>query len=107
MAFHQYNKFKYNTAQYNADAVFWTQACAESITSADGRVDNPLKLLAESITNTDARLMVTTRAFADFLFLIDVVTKAVLNKSFTEAIRVNDWLEIERKNQNNGNGWSN
>lgn len=106
MAFHQYNKFQYNTAQYNADAILWVKACAESIASSDTRVDSPLKVLVETITNTDARLLMTNRTFADFLFLIDVVTKSVLNKGFSETVRLNDWLEIERQSQNNSNGWS-
>lgn len=107
MAFHQYNKQQYNIAQYNADTTFWVKACTESVASADARIDSPNKLLAETVTNTDARTMLATRAFADFLFLVDVVTKSILNKGLVETIRVNDWLQIERKSQNNSNGWGN
>lgn len=106
MAFHQYNKFRYNTAQYNADAIFWVQACAESVASSDARIDSPTKVLVETITNTDARVMALTRAIVEFIFLADTVTKSILNKGLAERIRVNDWLEIERKSRNNGNGWS-
>lgn len=107
MAFHQYNKFQYNTAQYNADAIFYVKALSESVASADARIDSPAKVLAETISSSDARVMNLIHTFAEFLFLTDVVTKSVLNKGFSETIRVNDWLEIERQNQNNGNGWSN
>lgn len=106
MAFHQYNKFQYNTAQYNADAIFWVQKCAESVASADARIDSPTKVLAETITDTDARIMSLVRGLVEFQFLIDGLTKSILNKGFVESVRVNDWLEIERKNRNNGNGWS-
>lgn len=107
MAFHQYNKFQYNTAQYNADTTFWVQKCSESIASADARIDSPTKVLAESISSADARVVSLTRTLSEFLFLSDTVTKSVLNKGFSEIVRLNDWLEIERKSQNNGNGWSN
>lgn len=106
MAFHQYNKFQYNTAQYNADAIFWVRACAETVASSDARIDTPSKVLAETVTNTDARVMVLFRTLIEFIFLTDTITKSILNKGLAETIRVNDWLEIERKNQNNGNGWS-
>lgn len=107
MAFHQYNKFQYNTAQYNADAFFLVKSLSESIASADIRIDSPTKVLTESISSSDARIMGMVHSFSEFLFLIDFVSKSILNKGFTETIRVNDWLEIERQNQNNGNGWSN
>lgn len=106
MALHQYNKFQYNTAQYNADAIFYVKSWSESIASADARIDSPTKVLTEAISSADARVYNMTRAFSEFLFLTDVVTKSVLNKGLAEGIRVNDWLEIERKNQNNSNGWS-
>lgn len=107
MAFHQYNKTQYNAAQYNADAFYWVVKPTESIASADSRIDRPTKVLTETVTNTDARIVALARAFADFLFIGDVVAKSVLNKGFSESVRTNDWVEVERKSQNNGNGWSN
>lgn len=107
MAFHQYNKFQYNTAQYNADTTFFVKSLAESIASADSRVDSPTKVLSESISSADTKVFSLIRALSEFMFLTDVVTKSVLNKGFSETLRVNDWLEIERKSQGNGNGWSN
>lgn len=107
MAFHQYNKFKYNTAQYNNDAFLFLKACAESVASSDARVDSPNKALTESIASADVHIFSLVRAFAEFLFVSDILAKSILNKGFTETIRTNDWLEIERQNQNNGNGWSN
>lgn len=107
MAFHQYNKHQYNKAQYNADAFFFTQALSEIVASADARIDSPTKVLTESIASADARLVSMTRALVEFIFLSDAVAKSILNKGFSESIRVNDWLEIERKSQQNGNGWNN
>jgi len=106
MAFHQYNKFKYNTAQYNADAIFYVQACAETVSSSDAHIDTPTKVLAETITDTDARVMMLARTLVEFMFLADTITKSILNKGMAETVRVNDWLEIERNNRHNGNGWS-
>lgn len=106
MAFHQYNKTQYNTVQYNADAFMWVVKPTESIASADARIDKPTKVLTETVTGSDSRVMALVHAVADFLFVGDVVAKSILNKGFSEAIRTNDWLEIERQSHGNGNGWS-
>lgn len=107
MAFHQYNKTQYNASQYNADAFMWVSRPSESIAPADARIDTPMKVLADSISSADARIMSAVRTCAEFTFLADTLTKSVLNKGISETLRINDWLEIERKDQGNGNGWSN
>ena len=103
MAFHQYNKFQYNTAQYNADTHFYVQALTESIASADSKVPEAFKALAEALASSDAAVKYLATSKADFVFLLDLLSKSVTNKGFSESIRTGDWLQISRKNSS----WSN
>jgi len=107
MPLHQYNTFRYNESQYNADASFLVLACVETISSVDsigGKAAT--KPLAETITATDATMTKSqTHDFAEALTLTDAVTKSITNKGLAESIRVNDWIQIRR--MNTGSTWSN
>lgn len=96
MAFHQYNTDEYNTAQYNADARFWTKAFSDSIASSDVDVMSMAQALAETLTLSVVDTMSMTRLFVESLVLIDSLAKSIPNKVFTEQIRLQDWLSIKK-----------
>jgi len=105
MALHQPNTFQPNTAQPNCDGFSWLVSLADSVSDSDSLgPNNSFKALSESLSGSSAIVnMVNSAIKFEFVFLADTVTKSILNKGFTDAVRINDWLRIERTNSNWGN----
>jgi hypothetical protein len=98
MALHLYNTPAYNSSQYNADSFFFTQALSESIGSVDTEISQAYKALADAVSSSDVatKYFVAATRF-EFVFLSDGLSKSIINKGFSESLRINDWLQIERK----------
>lgn len=105
MAFHQYNKPQYNVPQYNSDAFTWIKRLSESVGSSDGLIDNPYKVLADTVSLADAKTLEAMRSFTELMLMTDFVSNSILDKGMAERIRINDWLQIKRLT--NSPNWSN
>lgn len=100
MAFHQYNTFEYNTAQYNADAFFLVQNLFETQGMMDADVTQPQIVKLETVTNTDTLTNSTQKPLVGEVILsLDSLSRQITDKRLSATVRLSDWLSISNSPQ--------
>ena len=100
MAIPQYNTIRYNTAQYNAQALYFVQPLADSVTAVDTTITKSMDLVKlETITPVDTRTNDLTRSLVDSSVLLADVTKQITDKRLVETIKENEWFTVKQAPQ--------
>lgn len=72
----------------------------DSLALTDTRTMNVLKVLLETMTLSDVRTMMMQTQLADFILMVDTLTKYISDKRLNDSIRLQDWLSIKRQSAN-------
>jgi SOS response regulatory protein OraA/RecX len=101
MAFHMYNQELYSVPQYNADATFYWQQLADSLTATDTISKSLLKTVTETVSLSETIAKTYRMGLLDNVLLAENFTKQVTNKGLFDTVRIASWLTVKRAPGNN------
>lgn len=93
-----YNVHNYNEQRFNINGVFHVSSLSELVIGSDAtQVADTIKLLGDLLTVADNTATFAAQSFlVDTLFVEAVLQLQVSNKALNDAVRLADWLSIER-----------
>lgn len=96
-----YNQYMYNARLDEDEILLLTiKALNDSISSTDFLQPFSIsKVLLETLTETDVRIMMANKSLLEFLFLSEFFQIEITNKALNDTVRLADWLTIKQNPQ--------